>query len=606
MVEMTPVEMEDLDITRRDFSVVMTSRKKAPALFLGPARFANHDCKANARLVPRGAEGMEVVSVRAINVGDEITVDYGDHYFGEDNCECLCATCEAGARGGWPGEDKSEMECDPSTPGEESESDTPKQETTRNSKRHNGPADSSGSTSSSGFEADDDADEASPSKKRKLSHKDNSATLEIAISEETLLSPTLKTGKGDSPLRNVLNVEDIIVDAQTEHSDGQQQLSLKEAGQHGKTSSAIDELLSGVRAAFAGVSTTRLPASQRSENKASSHKVNQATRANSDPHLPYRFSSPFSFLTGRTSSNASGRHKQFFHRARTNPIHEDSGKQSLGTSSLSSGRDSIFDSVFHPHSSPGTTPSAALSNAMDWKFPQGLTTSSFSSGTSSALSSPLSSLTSIAEIDDATQTITPKQKPRGRGRPRKVLGSKSIAQLLEAKVTKPKPQPRTPRKNRFVQSTIEVDIPSRRTPGDYIRTKLLLGESHSRWVDCRTCEACWVQANGYQTRKECPRCERHSKLYGFQWPKTEKAGKNDTEERVMDHRTVHRFIPPEEEKQEMKRGRGVGRAEEGVGDSERSESTGDDNGSSERADSRAGRIGSGRHPRGTRPLVYTR
>ena len=599
MVEMTPDEMEDLDITRRDFSVVMTSRKKAPALFLGPARFANHDCKANARLVPRGADSMEVVCVRSIQAGEEITVDYGDHYFGEDNCECLCATCEAGARGGWPGEDKSEMECDPATTGEESEADTPKQETARKTKRNEVAVDSS----SSGSEADDDSDQMSPSKKRKLSFEENSANLEVAITEETLLSTTIKSGKGDSPLRNVLNVEDIIVDTQTQDPNEQQQLSLKAAGQHGKTSSAMDELLSGVRAAFAGVSTVRLPASQRNETKPVFQKAKQATRAKSDPHVPYRFSSPFSFLTGRTSSNSSGRHKQFFHRARTNPAQEQPRKQSIGTSSLSSGRDSIFDNIFPPNSSSGTTPSAALSNAMDWKFPQGLTTCSFSSGTSSALSSPLSSLTSIAEIDDTTQTVTPKFQSRGRGRPRKGCKAGNIAQLLEAKVKKPKPEPRTPRKARIVQPTIEVDIhiPTRRTPGDYIRTRLLLGESHSRWVDCRTCEACWVQANGYQTRKECPRCERHSKLYGFQWPKTEKAGKFDTEERVMDHRTVHRFIPPEEEKQEMKRGRGVGRAEEGAADSERSESTGDDNGSSDRADSRAGR-----HIRGTRPLMYTR
>lgn len=45
-------------------------------------------------------------------------------------------------------------------------------------------------------------------------------------------------------------------------------------------------------------------------------------------------------------------------------------------------------------------------------------------------------------------------------------------------------------------------------------------------------------------------------LYGYQWPKTEKAGKED-EERVMDHRTVHRFIRPEQEKALRKRGKGL-------------------------------------------------
>jgi len=55
LVSMTPEEEKDLDLTRRDFSIVMSSRKKTPSLFLGPARFANHDCDANARLVTRGS-----------------------------------------------------------------------------------------------------------------------------------------------------------------------------------------------------------------------------------------------------------------------------------------------------------------------------------------------------------------------------------------------------------------------------------------------------------------------------------------------------------------------------------------------------------------------
>ncbi|KAG7007835.1 histone-lysine N-methyltransferase SET9 [Physcia stellaris] len=111
---------------------------------------------------------------------------------------------------------------------------------------------------------------------------------------------------------------------------------------------------------------------------------------------------------------------------------------------------------------------------------------------------------------------------------------------------------------------VQSSLPSTRTPRDYIRTPLLLGEKYSRWVDCHTCNNTWVQANGYLTRKECPRCERHSMLYGYQWPKTERAGKCD-EERVMDHRTVHRFLTTEEERSVRKRGRGLNpRKEDGV------------------------------------------
>jgi len=36
------------------------------------------------------------------------------------------------------------------------------------------------------------------------------------------------------------------------------------------------------------------------------------------------------------------------------------------------------------------------------------------------------------------------------------------------------------------------------------------------------------------------------------WPKTEKEGRWDEEERVLDHRTVHRFLRPEEERRSRK------------------------------------------------------
>ena len=76
-----------------------------------------------------------------------------------------------------------------------------------------------------------------------------------------------------------------------------------------------------------------------------------------------------------------------------------------------------------------------------------------------------------------------------------------------------------------------------------------LSAKFSKWVECQTCDDMFVQADGYNTRKECPRCERHSKLYGFRWPKTEKEGKWDKDERVLDHRTVNRFVDPEEERE---------------------------------------------------------
>jgi histone-lysine N-methyltransferase SUV420H len=76
-VLMTPEEEESIKSSKRDFSIVISSRKSVASLFLGPARFANHDCGANARLQTTGSAGMEIYAITDIEVGDEITVTYG-------------------------------------------------------------------------------------------------------------------------------------------------------------------------------------------------------------------------------------------------------------------------------------------------------------------------------------------------------------------------------------------------------------------------------------------------------------------------------------------------------------------------------------------------
>lgn len=94
-----------------------------------------------------------------------------------------------------------------------------------------------------------------------------------------------------------------------------------------------------------------------------------------------------------------------------------------------------------------------------------------------------------------------------------------------------------------------------RIPGDYVLTPTLLAKPASAWINCKICEEPFVQEDAYFTRSSCPRCERHSKLYGYMWPKTDKEGRYDSEERILDHRTVHRFIEPAEERIVRKRNR---------------------------------------------------
>jgi histone-lysine N-methyltransferase SUV420H len=108
-------------------------------------------------------------------------------------------------------------------------------------------------------------------------------------------------------------------------------------------------------------------------------------------------------------------------------------------------------------------------------------------------------------------------------------------------------QPKRKKQQRRVYK--EDTPPARvRTPGDYLLTPLLLSEPEMAWIQCTICDGYFVQQNAYFTRASCPRCERHSKLYGYIWPKTDKAGPHDKEERILDHRTIHRFLDPDDER----------------------------------------------------------
>lgn len=90
----------DIKAGVNDFSVFTRSCSLKQFVYLGLAAYINHDCESNAVFSSIGEPSyVQIKSVKQILPGEEITVFYGRGYFGDNNAQCECMTCENNMKG---------------------------------------------------------------------------------------------------------------------------------------------------------------------------------------------------------------------------------------------------------------------------------------------------------------------------------------------------------------------------------------------------------------------------------------------------------------------------------------------------------------------------
>ncbi|KXJ88918.1 hypothetical protein Micbo1qcDRAFT_138118 [Microdochium bolleyi] len=454
-VLITPEEERELSYRKKDFSIVVSSRSKCASLFMGPARFANHDCGANARLMITSQACIEIIAVRNIEVGDEITVQYGDNYFGENNCECLCQTCENNLVNGW-------RQSEEAGAVKKSIENLPLEGYSLRHKRRGDSCASDSRTPSLGPEI-----------------------------RPRILKTRSKLSRTDSG--NFSAIGSPAADSSSQKR------------KRGNDSLKTPPITPAKRLKSLQASVTPLVLPQASSRHSSENQsIGAPSASDSDgvstdvttPEVEDQLASFVKDTDSATISTSASRTVKLF-----NPMSIESIMSST-----------IFDSIEMSQNSNSSDPPSASSV-------------SASTTVAAAPVTPPASMPQDAPPSPATTESPAVDPARGRGRTQSRKRAVSSASSDAATVILSQPT-----KSKW------------RTPGDYTLTPVLLSEANTAWIHCMNCSEAFVQHNAYYTRSSCPRCERHSKLYGYLWPKTAPEGKHDKEERILDHRTIHRFL----------------------------------------------------------------
>lgn len=500
-VVITPEEEADMTLKKKDFSMVVSSRRKNTSLFMGPARFANHDCNANARLVTKGQSAIEVIACRDIEVGEEITVTYGENYFGEDNCECLCQTCETRLVNGW-----APVYGQPHIAGSVEDSPSAEGYSLRRRRRE-----STCDVSRSSSVTPTMRPRVPKCQKTLARQLSNLASIPAPF---TTIAPVV--GVGRKRRRN----PETETETETTWTPPITPFAKQAKQGHYKIHSPPVGTTASSECSNSDAGHSPLA----SETSSASAVVTDATSPESVCAEPETLSPVPSLVDQEPRALKQEPEVNSISVDQIPEVETTAGSIIIDTPCVLPTIECV--SPANMASSEADMMATSLTGAPMLAGPK----TNEAEG-ASAVQTADASDTSLSGLQESPHSA--------------VVALEADALMLDDSDEKSITTAAQSSADR--KGLARLTHHKQRKPGDYTLTPVLLAEPNSAWIYCMNCNTAFVQPNAYYTKSSCPRCERHSKLYGYAWPKTQSSGRGDKEERVLDHRTVHRFLDPEDE-----------------------------------------------------------
>lgn len=525
-INITPEEETEITVQKKDFSIVVSSRKKCTSLFMGPARFANHDCRANAKLMTTGQSTIEIVASRPIDVGEEITVTYSDCYFGDDNCECLCRTCEEELRNGWaPGDEAVNVKISV-------EKDEPKETYSLRRRRRDDSIGGSSRTPSVTPDMRPRIYKTKP-KVKKRDAKDTSAIATPAPEAtprgrkrtmEAIATPPITPAKKLKVLSESSNVSSKSLSLPSTASSVDDSSSTRSASPSHADAPETDITSPEKESPRPETQTPpRFSAQPLDKTKNDTQVCNDPVNTTVEPVSPQSMGSRASpdMMPVEAPVRTVPRPRQLMTMSISSILNDTSPTDDIAE-------------IYYPF----------VMNARVTREP--VVESKFELISEPDDVQPEEVQPEEIQSEEIQPEIQVKTEMHVETRVQVEIEAEAESTIEAATESADKPK-RCKRQNAIPKQS--TPPPTRvRTPGDYVLTPLLLSEPDMAWIQCTNCSDYFVQQNAYFTRSSCPRCERHSKIYGYAWPKTDKTGPSDKEERILDHRMIHRFLDSNDER----------------------------------------------------------